>query len=76
MHRGEDERLGMLYLRRDNRHQVRDPESEPWLKAERAGGLADGYQSSQVAREGRHKKSPLSRIDLLSIWVVSWVHTR
>ena len=36
MHPGEDERLGMLYLRRDNSHRARDPEREPWLKAERA----------------------------------------
>ena len=28
VHRGEDERTGMLYLRRDNRHHAGDPERE------------------------------------------------
>lgn len=36
VHSGKDERLGMLYLRRDNRHRAGDPERESWLKAERA----------------------------------------
>ena len=36
VHPGKDERLGMLYLRRDNSHLAGDPKREPWLKAERA----------------------------------------
>ena len=36
MHPGEDERLGMLYLRRDNSHRARDPERESWLGVEYA----------------------------------------
>ena len=36
VHPGKDERLGMLYLRRDNSHRAKDPEREPWLKAEYA----------------------------------------
>ena len=36
VHPGEDERLGMLYLRRDNRHRAGDPEREPWLGVEYA----------------------------------------
>ena len=36
MHPGEDERLGMLYLRRDNRHRAGDPERESWLGVEYA----------------------------------------
>lgn len=34
VHPGKDERLGMLYLRRDNRHHAGG--REPWLKAEYA----------------------------------------
>ena len=33
---GEDERLGMLYLRRDNSHRAGDPERESWLGVEYA----------------------------------------
>ena len=36
VHPGKDERLGMLYLRRDNRHRARDPERESWLGVEYA----------------------------------------
>ena len=36
VHPGKDERLGMLYLRRDNNHRPGHPDREPWLKAERA----------------------------------------
>ena len=36
VHRGKDERLGMLYLRRDNRHQAGDPERESWMGVEYA----------------------------------------
>ena len=36
MHHGEDERLGMLYLRRDNSHRAGDPERESWLGVEYA----------------------------------------
>ena len=36
VHPGMDERLGMLYLRRDNSHRARDPESESWLGVEYA----------------------------------------
>ena len=37
VHPGMDERLGMLYLRRDNSHRVYDdPESESWLGVEYA----------------------------------------
>ena len=36
MHPGEDERLGMLYLRRDNSHRARDPKRESWLGVEYA----------------------------------------
>ena len=36
MHPGEDERLGMLYLRRDNRHRAGDPERESTLDVEYA----------------------------------------
>ena len=36
MHPGEDKRLGMLYLRRDNSHRARDPERESWLGVEYA----------------------------------------
>ena len=36
VHSGEDERLGMLYLRRDNSHRARDPERESWLGVEYA----------------------------------------
>ena len=36
MHPGKDERLGMLYLRRDNRHRAGDPERESWLGVEYA----------------------------------------
>ena len=36
MHPGEDERLGMLYLRRDNSHRAGDPERESWLGVEYA----------------------------------------
>ena len=36
MHPGEDERLGMLYLRRDNFHRAGDPERESWLGVEYA----------------------------------------
>ncbi len=34
MHPGEDKRLGMLYLRRDNSHRAGDPERESWLGVE------------------------------------------
>ena len=36
VHPGKDERMGMLYLRRDNRHRVGDPERESWLGVEYA----------------------------------------
>ena len=36
MHPGKDERLGMLYLRRDNSHRARDPERESTLDVEYA----------------------------------------
>ena len=36
VHPGKDERLGMLYLRRDNSHRARDPERESWLGVEYA----------------------------------------
>ena len=36
VHPGKDERLGMLYLRRDNRHRAGDPERESWLSVEYA----------------------------------------
>ena len=36
MHPGKDERLGMLYLRRDNSHRARDPKRESWLGVEYA----------------------------------------
>ena len=36
VHPGKDERLGMLYLRRDNRHRAGDPERESWLGVEYA----------------------------------------
>ena len=36
VHRGKDERMGMLYLRRDNRHRAGDPERESRLGVEYA----------------------------------------
>ena len=36
VHPGKDERLGTLYLRRDNRHRAGDPERESWLGVEYA----------------------------------------
>ena len=36
VHPGKDERLGMLYLRRDNSHRARDPERESTLDVEYA----------------------------------------
>ena len=36
MHPGKDERLGMLYLRRDNSHRAGDPKRESWLGVEYA----------------------------------------
>ena len=36
VHRGEDERLGMLYLRRDNSHRAGNPVRESWLGVEYA----------------------------------------
>ena len=36
VHRGEDERLGKLYLRRDNSHRARGPKRESWLDVEYA----------------------------------------
>ena len=36
VHPGKDERLGMLYLRRDNRHRAKDPERESTLDVEYA----------------------------------------
>ena len=36
MHPGKDERLGMLYLRRDSRRRARDPERQSWLGVEYA----------------------------------------
>ena len=36
VHPGKDERLGMLYLRRDNSHRARDPERQSWLGVEYA----------------------------------------
>ena len=36
MHPGEDERLGMLYLRRDNSHRAGNPARESWLGVEYA----------------------------------------
>ena len=36
VHPGKDERLGMLYLRRDNSHRARDPERESTLGVEYA----------------------------------------
>ena len=36
VHPGKDERTGMLYLRRDNRHRAGDPERESWLGVEYA----------------------------------------
>ena len=36
VHPGKDERLGMLYLRRDNSHRARDPKRESWLGVEYA----------------------------------------
>ena len=35
-HPGKDERTGMLYLRRGNRHRAGDPERESWLGVEYA----------------------------------------
>lgn len=36
VHPGKDERLGMLYLRRDNSHRAGDPKRESWLGVEYA----------------------------------------
>ena len=36
VHPGKDERLGMLYLRRDSSHRARDPERQSWLGVEYA----------------------------------------
>ena len=36
VHPGKDERTGMLYLRRGNRHRAGDPERDPWLGVEYA----------------------------------------
>ena len=36
VHHGKDERTGMLYLRRGNRHRAGDPERESWLGVEYA----------------------------------------
>ena len=36
VHPGKDERLGMLYLRRDNRHRAKDPKRESTLAVEYA----------------------------------------
>ena len=36
VHPGKDERLGMLYLRRDNVHHARGPERQSWLGVEYA----------------------------------------
>ena len=36
VHRGKDERTGMLYLRRGNRHRAGDPERQSWLGVEYA----------------------------------------
>ena len=36
VHPGKDERLGLLYLRRANRHRARGPEHESWLGVEYA----------------------------------------
>ena len=36
VHPGKDERTGMLYLRRGNRHRAKDPERESWLGVEYA----------------------------------------
>ena len=36
VHPSKDERLGMLYLRRDNSHRAGDPERESWLGVEYA----------------------------------------
>ena len=36
VHPGKDERLGMLYLRRDNSHHAGDPKRESWLGVEYA----------------------------------------
>ena len=36
VHPGKDERLGMLYLRRDNSHRDGDPKRESWLGVEYA----------------------------------------
>ena len=36
VHPGKDERTGMLYLRRGNRHRAGDPERESWLGVEYA----------------------------------------
>ena len=36
VHPGKDERLGMLYLRRDNSHRAGNPERESWLSGEDA----------------------------------------
>ena len=36
VHPGKDERLGMLYLRRDNRHRAGDLERESWIGVEYA----------------------------------------
>ena len=36
VHPGKDERLGMLYLRRDNSHRAGNPERESWLGVEYA----------------------------------------
>ncbi len=36
MHPGKDERLGMLYLRRDNSHRAGDPKRESWMGVEYA----------------------------------------
>ena len=36
VHPGEDERLGMLYLRRDNSHRAGNPARESWLGVEYA----------------------------------------
>ena len=36
VHPGKDERLGMLYLRRDSSHRARGPKRESWLGVEYA----------------------------------------
>ena len=48
VHPGMDERLGMLYLRRDNSHRAGDPERESWLGVE----YAEVWQTAIIKLNG------------------------